>query len=57
MDTVLNLLIPAVVLGYAAWLIVRAIRQRGFGCGGCAGCHMADGCTRKHQRKEERPNE
>lgn len=53
----LDILIPALVLLYAAWLTVRMLRRRRRGCGkgGCAGCPMADGCRMLHetQRKED----
>ena len=43
---VVDVLILALVLGYSAWLILRAVRRRragqsgcpSCGCGGCSGC-------------------
>lgn len=43
---VLNFTIPAVVLAYAAYLIIRALRARVRGScgGGCAGCPYMTCC-------------
>lgn len=48
MAHVLNWLIPAALLAYAGWLLVRMVRQKGTGC---TGCSMAGSCSKK--RKEE----
>ncbi len=43
----LTVLIPLVVLGYAAFLLVRMVRDRRKGrcsLGGCGHCPMRDGC-------------
>lgn len=51
MASVLNWLIPAALLAYAGWLIMRMIRQKGTGCTGCSSCPMAGSCSKN--RKEE----
>ncbi len=51
MAQALNILIPAALLGYAAYLIVRMARRRGKSCTGCSCCPMAGGCHSK--RKED----
>lgn len=55
----LNILIPAVVVGYGIYLLVRMLRGRtkGCGCGGCSGCPMAESCSTIKQRKEEPSDE
>lgn len=55
---VLNVVIPAVILGYGVYLVVRLFqkRRRGCSCGGCSGCPMADGC-RLVQKKEKKERE
>lgn len=57
----LNILIPAAVVGYGIYLLVRMLRGRSksCGCGGCMGCPMAGGCEmiREKERKEGTSNE
>ncbi|MEG0640365.1 MAG: FeoB-associated Cys-rich membrane protein [Clostridia bacterium] len=56
----LNLLIPAVVICYAIYLVVRMIknRKRGCSCGGCSGCPMAESCHMLHQKEQKKePNQ
>ena len=45
MGAILNILIPAAVLAYAVFVIIRLRRHRG--CSGCSGCPMAGQCSKK----------
>lgn len=51
MSTILNVLIPAAVLAYAVFVIVRLRKNRG--CSGCAGCPMAGQCSKKEGAKHD----
>ena len=51
MGPILNLLIPAAVLAYAVFVIVRLRRSKG--CSGCSGCPMAGQCNRKEGQKHD----
>jgi len=42
---ILNIFIPAAVLAYAVFVIVRLRKNKG--CSGCAGCPMAGQCSKK----------
>ena len=52
---VLNVLIPAVVIGYGLFLLMRMLRGRGkrCGCGGCSGCPMAGSCAELTHMKQK----
>lgn len=55
----LTIVIPLVVLAYAAWLVARMVRARrrgGSACGygGCAGCPMAAGCQLAKKREADK---
>ena len=51
MSAILNVLIPAAVLAYAVFVIVRLRKNRG--CSGCAGCPMAGQCSKKEGAKHD----
>ena len=55
MGKVLSILIPALVLGYAAYLIVSRVRLRKSGkCMGCSGCPYANGCDQMERRGKKK---
>ncbi|NLO85502.1 MAG: FeoB-associated Cys-rich membrane protein [Clostridiales bacterium] len=62
-STILNLLIPAAILLYVAFLLRHMIKTRknGPACGGCAGCPMSGNCTKdqlnEHLQEESPKNE
>lgn len=63
----LTIVIPVVILCYAAWLVWRMAKGRKRGkctLGGCSGCPLQDGCekaqvlnTREKQQDEDNPYE
>ena len=51
MSTILNVFIPAAVLVYAVFVILRLRRHKG--CSGCSGCPMAGQCSKKEGSRHD----
>ncbi|NLV57706.1 MAG: FeoB-associated Cys-rich membrane protein [Clostridiales bacterium] len=58
MGITLTIFIPVVLLAYAIWLVAGMVRRRRrgesvCGCGGCAGCPMAEGCRLAKKQEQD----
>ena len=59
MGLTLSIVIPVVLIGYAAFLVYRHFKNRRLGrcsCGGCSGCPMAGSCQMARQVEQSQKN-